>query len=64
MKKTFYAVYLDCLSGDCVFETKEEAEEFRQNEIENSEDPMTDDDISDVFEVQLTQEEFDNRVEV
>ncbi len=62
-KKTFYGVQLECLDGICVFETRDEAEEFRQSEINGSTERYKDD-ISDVFEVEMTQEEFDNRIEV
>lgn len=59
MKKTYYAVYVDSVEGKCVFPTRKEAEEFRDYEnsyTEVGQEP----DASDVFEVQMTDEEYKN----
>jgi len=64
MKKTYYGFNLDCVEAILTFKTKEEAEKARKDEIENSDLPMGDDQISEVFEVQMTEEEFNNRVEI
>jgi len=62
-KQTYYGFYLDVFDAILTFETKKEAEENRQNELDNSDEPM-DDQISEVFPVYMTEEEFKNRIEV
>ena len=62
-KQTYYGFYLDVFDAILTFKTKKEAEENRQNELDNSDEPM-DDQISEVFPVQMTEEEFKNRIEV
>lgn len=65
-KKTYYGFYLDCVGGILTFKTRKEAEEVRQGEIDNSEPdfPMDDSQISEVFEVKMTDEEWKNRIEI
>ena len=40
IKKTYYGFYLDCVDGVLTFETKEEAEEARKEEIEQGDEPF------------------------
>lgn len=58
--KTYYAVYVDSVNGRCVFSTRAEAEEFRKSEIENALDPTAEPDVSEVFKVYMTEEEYKN----
>lgn len=64
MKKTYYGYHLDCVDGIPTFETRKEAEESRKIEIEEGPEPMGEDEIGEVYEIQMTEEEFKKLVDV
>lgn len=58
-KKTYYAVFVDSVDARCVFPTREEAEEFRKYENSYTK-PFEEPDASEVYEVEMTEEEYKN----